>query len=290
MLKYNNSPLWKSILKSELFTNFNILTFKNEGANNKIAQYNPKTHSILFLKNILFKMALEIPFKYFKLLNKIKNRDLGGGINIKYKNINCDLDYLLAINEFIFLEDLLKETNTILEIGAGYGRTCNTILSLTDNLKEYTIVDLPEMLNLSQIYLKNVLNKELFKKIKFISVNELKNMKVDLIINIDSMQEMHENVVLEYMKYININTKNFYCNNTVGKFSPELCGWEKSENSNMALSSGVLKNIINIFCPDELLKSQKQFMINFLPTKKWKTLKHSATMPWSHYYQAIFSK
>ena len=54
MLKYNNSPLWKSIFKSKLFTNFNILTFKDEGANNKIAQYNPNTHSILFLKNILF--------------------------------------------------------------------------------------------------------------------------------------------------------------------------------------------------------------------------------------------
>lgn len=137
------------------------------------------------------------------------------------------------------------------------------------------------------MYLKIVLTKNLFKKIKFISVNELKDMKVDLIINIDSMQEMHENVVLEYMKYI--NTKNFYCKNTVGKFNPELCGWEKSENSNMALSSGVLKNIINIFCPDELLKSQKQFMIIFLPTKKWKVLKHSGTSPWSHYYQAIFS-
>jgi hypothetical protein len=128
MNKFNNSPLWKSYFNSEIFTNFNIETFKSEGANNKIAQYNPKTHSILFLKSILFKMALEIPFKYLKLLNKIKNRDLGGGINIKYKKINCDLDYLLAINEFIFLEDLLQETNTILEIGAGYGRTCHTFL------------------------------------------------------------------------------------------------------------------------------------------------------------------
>lgn len=30
-------------------------------------------------------MALEIPFKSLQLLNKIKNRDLGGGIKIKLR-------------------------------------------------------------------------------------------------------------------------------------------------------------------------------------------------------------
>lgn len=290
MNKFNKSPLWESNFDSEIFTNFNIETFKNEGANNKIAQYNSKTHSILFLKNILFNMANNLDVNFLKLLKKIKNRSLGGGITINFNGINCDLDYLLAIGELQFLDTILISSKKIMEIGAGYGRTCHSILSTKKNIENYYIIDLPEMLILSNTYLQKVLNNENYVKIKFISIFEIEDIETDLILNIDSMQEMDHNVVLNYLKYINTNTKNFYCKNTVGKFAPELCGWEKNDNSILALNSGLLKDQLNIFNPEELLIAQDKFLIKFLPTSLWKTTKHSTTSPWSHYYQALFSK
>lgn len=195
----------------------------------------------------------------------------------------------MSLEEVLFMKSCLEKGGTILEIGAGYGRTCHTILSLFPNIQEYRIVDFQQMLELSSAYLESV-SAENYKKIKFISVDSLREEPVDLVINIDSMQEMSPGAVRLYLDYINSNSLNFYCKNTVAKFCPSLCGWEESENSRIALESGLLRDRINIFSPQELDAAKNHFLEIFSPGNHWGIKSHSASLPWSHYYQALFSK
>lgn len=290
MKNFRKSELWDSILETNNFKKIDLHTFKDEGVNARITQYSHKTHSLLFLKSLLFQMASSFHNNEISLLSKIPNRDIGGGISIEYKKIRLDLDYLLALEEVIFLKNKLKKTKSILEIGAGYGRTCHTILSIYPNISEYTIIDLPEMLGLSRAYLKKVSSSENFKKINFIPIQNIKKGNFDLIINIDSMQEMDEKTAKSYLNYINNCSNAFYTKNTVGKFNPDICGFKKSKASDLASRSGLLRNKINIFCPDALEKAQKKFLLKFVPEKKWKIEKQAKTLPWPHYYQALFVK
>jgi len=286
---FDKSSLWDSILDSDCFKKINIDQFKDEGINFRIAQYNYKTHGLLFLKNILFNMA-ESFGKEFLLLDRIPNRDVGKGVSINYAGITVDLDYLLAIGEIIFLKKKLKKITSILEIGAGYGRTCHSILSLFPNIKFYHIVDLPEMIALSSAYLKKVSNEENFSKVQFVSTNDLFDQEYDLIININSMQEMNPETVEAYLLFIDENAHAFYTKNTVGKFTPAELGFERTKASELAMSSGILRDIVNIFCPKDLKKAQKNFLHKFSPGKTWLVEKEATTEPWSHYYQALYVK
>ncbi|MGV8948012.1 MAG: putative sugar O-methyltransferase [Candidatus Paracaedibacter sp.] len=292
MSKYSSNSLWNSIGSLDSFTNFDIDNFKNNRANNRMVQYSIETHSMLFFKNILFQMANSLGRDNLNLLQKIPNRHIGGGINLHYEGMTFDLDYLLSLEEVLFLKDTLQGISTILEIGPGYGRTCHSILALYKNIQEYVIVDLKEMLGISQKYLKKVLNKNDFEKITFIEVDslDLNDNRFDLVINIDSMQEMDEDIVHNYLKFINDKSIKFYTKNTLGKFDPSLFGWEKTQNAEMALNSGILKEVINIFCSKELSHAQNVYLEKFCPSSLWRPEKHSTSLPWSHYYQALYTK
>lgn len=291
MTRNDSKVLWDSILAQKNFKEFDINTFKEGGANTRITQYNYQTHGLLFLKNILYKMIQNFSEEQMNFLKKIDNRNVGGGVNITYDCVNVDLDYLLAVEEATFLSENMSEINSILEIGAGYGRTCHTLLSLFPHISEYRILDLPQMLKISKCYLEKVVSKENFSKITFISAgSEYDAKSVDLIINIDSMQEMPEETVISYLSLINKYAKFFYCNNTVGKFDPKLCGWEESEASILAMNSGILKDKVNIFCPAELNAARRKFVSLFSPGEKWSTKKQEKVDPWTHYYQVLYGK
>ena len=122
-----------------------------------------------------------------------------------------DLDYLLSLEEVLFLKDTLQEVYSILEVGPGYGRTCHSILSIFENVQEYVVIDLKEMLNISRQYLKRVLDQKDFEKITFVDVDSLhENNKIfDLVINIDSMQEMDGKVVQNYLDFIDNKAMRF---------------------------------------------------------------------------------
>ena len=105
--------------------------------------------------------------------------NLGNPPTINFMDREISLDYLLSIEECNFCEDKLNQSRIICEIGAGFGRSCHSILSLFD-VEEYIIIDLPEMIELSKTYLSAVLNINQFKKIKFIDANNF-----ELLSNID---------------------------------------------------------------------------------------------------------
>lgn len=287
----NSSILWQQILELPEFQRIDLATFKSEGANSRIAQYNSKTHGVLFLKNILLNMASSFDEKALDLLRAIPHRHLGGGLSINFEGINSlDLDYLMALEELVFLENTLKSSRTILEIGAGYGRTCHSILSTLTHIEKYTILDFPAILSLSSAYLSAVSSEENFSKIKFIPIENIADQEYDLIINIDSMQEMDEHVALDYLKYVHRNGKFFYSKNTVGKFDPSLCGWSVTDASIAALESGLLRDVIDIFSPKDLALAQERFLAAFTPSSEWALQKHGQSKPWSHYYQALYKK
>ena len=123
MKQFNKSPLWDSILEKEIFKKIDINTFKEEGANTRITHYSHQTHGLLFLKNILFQMAKTFKEDDLSLLCKIPHREIGGGVVICYQEMLVDLDYLMALEEVLFLQTQLNSTRSVLEIGAGYGRT-----------------------------------------------------------------------------------------------------------------------------------------------------------------------
>jgi len=104
------------------------------------------------------------------------------------------------------------------------------------------------------------------------------------------MQDMSETAASNYLKFIDKNSYGFYCKNTIGKFNPLLCGWKKNTNSDLAMNSGILREVIDIFNPDELRGARGVFLEKFCPGSKWTTEKHSSSQPWTHYYQALYSK
>jgi putative sugar O-methyltransferase len=95
------------------------------------------------------------------------------------------------VEEYIHLSKIENFTcfKKIVEIGAGFGRTCHVLLTMNDSIEEYIIIDLPQMIELSKIYLKKVIPNNFFK-IKFISCEDIKEFyktPSDLVININSL-------------------------------------------------------------------------------------------------------
>jgi len=292
--EFNANNMWNNI-NDVLFKDININNFRTNGnaASRISTSYNLKTHSMLFFKTILHNMAKTLTLDEKESLNRVKNRNLGNPLTIEYETgLFVDIDYLQGIKEISFLKEILNSCSNILEIGAGYGRTVHIILSLFKNINYYTIIDLKPMLNLAREYLSSVLNFENFQKIKFLpieNINTLNDKRFDLTININSLQEMQFNTAKNYLDFIDKHCKWFYTNNTLGKFDPDLCNFEKNESSNLALASGLLRNIINIFNVDQLKKARKAYIHEMQPSSKWKTIKHADCLPWPHYYQALYA-
>ena len=78
MKKIADSPLWNSILKSKAFKNIPSDFELNDAANLRIAQYNPKTHSVMFLKTLIFRMANSFKEDDLLKLSQVCNKRGGG--------------------------------------------------------------------------------------------------------------------------------------------------------------------------------------------------------------------
>ncbi len=189
-IKLEESALWKSINKKYITEEKikDLSNFKSSGINFKISLWNPKSNGLRYLKTLIYNLCASLSEKNWIQILKIRNRHIGNPITIKFKNQEICLDYLQAIYEFEFIEkNLLIDNFKILEIGAGYGRTCHTILSNNLKINSYYILDLKNCLELSRKYLSNVLIKSVFKKIHFFTIDDIcfiKNLSFDLCINI----------------------------------------------------------------------------------------------------------
>jgi putative sugar O-methyltransferase len=129
-------------------------------------------------------------------------------------------------------DELTQPIHTVMELGAGYGRTAYVYLSLQPGLR-YLVVDIPPALYLAERYLSSQFkDRRIFRfrpfssfaeiedefnqaQIAFLLPNQLELLPdkgVDLFINISSLHEMRRDQINFYLDQINRLTRHyFYC-------------------------------------------------------------------------------
>lgn len=151
---------------------FDIHKFRNIGGfNSKLSTWDPLEPSSRYFKSLLFEFASYLDNKIINhsdlklnnltkgsgieyFIKRIKKRNIGQPITINYYNNLIDIDYLLSIEEMLFLNSELSEDSIILEIGPGFGRLAHSILSNYSNIEKYYLIDLPWMIDISKKFFK----------------------------------------------------------------------------------------------------------------------------------------
>ena len=151
------------------------------------------------------------------------------------------------------------------------------------------------MLSFASKYLKIVLDDKNFKKVSFIRAQKnLSNiskfdLKNCLTININSFNEMSDNAFNIYIELINGIGGFFYTKNPVAKFNdPEIT--TNIKRKRIALNTGQIKKIINIFDGKELDKAKKNYIQTYRPSTKWKIVATKFSKPLTYYLQTIYEK
>ncbi len=297
-MKIDQNQFWKEINEKQLSPE-NIAAdfehFKSSSINHKIALFNPAVNGVRYLKTVNLLLAENLTDTERNLLRNTNNREVGNPIIIQHEGMSLCLDYLQAAKEVDFISSAFKiDNSTIIEIGAGYGRTCHTLLSNFD-VKEYCIVDLPNALQLSRKYLSTVLNAAIFEKISFVGIEDFDPSNVgnyELAINIDSFAEMDKEVVHEYLSFIDTHCVAFYVKNPVGKyFDKSLDGHSQgSEVIELALKQGLLTDIIDIDNQANVEAASLKFLHVYTPGPDWTAKGNAWAPPFSYIWQALFLK
>ncbi|EMN58581.1 putative sugar O-methyltransferase [Leptospira borgpetersenii] len=276
------SNLWKDLVsKFQNIDDHFLNSFRMPGnSNNRLAAWDPFDPTMRFFKFLLLNECGRKPDSFFIKYNKLGNVNLGNPVFItvdreKSKILSeINIDHFFSVEEYEFLEANLplRVCQNILEIGAGFGRTCQGLIKLSGTVKSYTVVDLPEMLLLSSSYLKKVLSNDEFEKVTFISPENIHLVEnIDLIINIDSFQEMPRQTVKFYMDNLVSNAKYFYSKNPIGKYTPESIGIKLGNPNQIreVLTLGLSTQIIDIFNEKELRLARRQHIEAYQPSKSF---------------------
>ena len=295
--KPTESRMWELINQTHITKEriADLTHFKSRDVNFKISLWNPQTNGVRYLKTLIYNICSSLTRENWERLCRITNRNVGNPFTIKYNGEEVCLDYIQAVYELEFMENKLgMDDLTILEIGAGYGRTCHSIMS-NHQVGSYYIVDLENCLKLCHNYLRIVLDEERFSRLYFIRTDKVKsieNLHVDLCINIDSASEMDENVVQYYLDYVDKHSDYFYVKNPVGKYSDKsLDGHIDGEESvQMALSTGVLRDIIDVDDNKAVEGERRKFLEAYRPSSGWKCIGDGWAIPWSYYWQALYKR
>ena len=316
----SKDSLW-DLVKSDEYNSeddtFNINDFRLVGGfNSRLATWDPMEKSSRFFKSLLFAFASHLDNKIIKELNidkklqgsgihhflkNISKTNLGQPLSIKYYQDNVDIDYLLSLEEILFLHKYLINCKSILEIGPGFGRLTHSIISNFNNIENYFLIDLDWMLDISKAYLKEVLNKENFSKIKFISVEEYNNKnfdiissqsKIDMAINIDSFQEMPTDVAKDYLKFIGDTCEYFYSKNAICKYKPSDVDIHLKDESQYraALEMGLCKEVIDIYNTNEIEIQKENYFKSYCP-KNFKLKKSEQCFgQYLYYFSSLYKK
>ncbi len=126
-MKYSPSKLWNYNNSNNVkdFSIDDLCDFKRSATNFKIASFNPHTNGVRYLKTLILSLTQNRCASFWSLLNSIENRDIGNPIDICVNDTQVCLDYFQAVDEIMFLDSHINLNGiSVLEIGAGYGRTC----------------------------------------------------------------------------------------------------------------------------------------------------------------------
>ncbi len=267
-----NSRLLKPILNDKI--NIKVdgkeLNRKYEFIDEKLAKtYNKYT---LILLNYLNNKNL------VNYLNLINEDEYGNPIYITFNQRKHSFS---SLNSIIELETINKNLNMdkikrIIEIGAGSGRTCSSLIKMKENLN-YTICDIPPALFVAQTNLEKIFpKKKIFKfrsfksyneikdefekaEIKFLTSDQLKYLPsktFDLSIAIDCLHEMNKNQVIKYFNEFDRLSLNLF-------FKCQNIQWAKFDNNKFTID-------------------------NYPINKNWKKILHEKCFIPNDYFNAIY--
>ena len=267
------------------------------GANKRLAAWDPFDTTARYFKFLLFNLARNQPAAFFNCHAELGNTELGSPTSVKVAGQLINMDYLLSVEEFLFLKAALpvNKLDSVVEIGAGFGRTCHTLIALLTRLERYTIVDIKDVLNLSRSYLKQVLDDDQFAKIVFIDKDnegQWSGLKSDLVININSFQEMPEAVIAAYEAGIIANAKYAYIKNPICKYHPSSIGLpvEDIDKSLDVFALGRCKDIVDIFDEDALIEARKNYLRVYSPGLGWKVIAEQPLGAFPYLHNALFGR
>jgi putative sugar O-methyltransferase len=273
-----------------------LSSFKSKSINFKIGFWDPEVNGLRYLKALIYNLVAGLTDENWKRLRRIRNRAVGEPITVTYDGELVCLDYLQAVLELDFIAGNVDLDHArVLEIGAGYGRTCHTMLSNHD-LLEYHIIDLPNSLKLSAAYLEAVLEPEQFAKVRFTPTTDVDERYAttdfDLTVNISSFSEMNVATVDSYLAMIDARSRYFYIRDAVGKYlDGSLDGHaEGREVVQLALSTGKLRDVIDIYDQAAVESHAAAFVDAYRPGPGWACVADAWARPWSHYRQAVFGR
>jgi putative sugar O-methyltransferase len=296
--KPGQSPLWAHINQTQITkeTTMDLTNFKSGGVNFKIALWDPQVNGVRYLKALIYNLCANLSLDNWNRLRQIRNREVGNPVAVKYNGEIVCMDYLQAVFEMEFMANNINlDGLSILEIGAGYGRTCHTVVSNHDVIAYY-IIDLENSLDVAKRYLSVVLDKEQFTKIHFVKIDDVDKLagatRFDLCINIDSFAEMNGDTVKYYLALVDAQCHYFYVKNPVGKYLDKSLDNHSQGNEivALALSTGVLTDIIDIHDSQVVEAQVQKFIFAYQPAEKWKCIANEWAIPWSYYWQALYQR
>ncbi|MEO8677456.1 MAG: putative sugar O-methyltransferase [Vicinamibacterales bacterium] len=294
-----SSKLWEEVIRQqfasvddEFLSGFRA----PEGAQRFVA-WSPYERSSRYLKFLLFAIADRQTAEFFDAYRKIGNCAVGNPLSIRYSDCDLNADYLAAVEEWLFLLRAggLDGVERVAEIGAGFGRTCHTLMRLASSIREYTIIDLEPMLNLSRAYLQKAA-PDLVDRVRFVSSLDGRTqdaVTADLVINIDSFQEMPPPVIDDYMRRIVAGARSFYCKNPVGKYLPGTVGLpdpgphERPE----VFELGYCRGVVDIFDDHALREARIAYLEAYRPSADRGVYTVAAAKPmemFAYYHHALY--
>ncbi len=298
-MSHKISDLWNS-LSDELFARVDddfVDNFRTPGgANNRLAAWDPFDATMRYYKFILFEAARHRPESFYDLYRRLGDTSVGNPVSVKVKSLDINLDYLFSVDEFLFLDSAMdtRSVDTVIEIGAGFGRTCHALTRLLPHLDSYTIIDLPQLLKLSRAVLTRTVPDQM-NKISFVDAtdeNAWRGIESDLVINIDSFQEIPPETIDKYYESVIRNAGAFYIKNPIGKYTPDSVGVGTAAGNPARLqdvfSLGYCRDVIDIFDEDALLPARAAFVSAYAPGDDWRAAAQAPMELVPYYHNTLY--
>ena len=269
--------------------------FKSGDANFKLTLWDPRANGVRYLKTLLYSVSGRLSPVDRERLRRTRHRDIGNPITVRHDSDEIDMDYLRAVQEVGFIADRVNLHGArVVEIGAGYGRTCHALMS-NHQVAEYHIVERDTSLRLARSYLRAVLDPEQFAKVTFHSAAEAGStfpVEAELAINIDSFACMEPDTVRSYLTLVDERCRNFYVNGPVGKYLDKALDdhSQGTEQVNTALSSGLLREVLDIYDSEAVHAQSRKFVSTYTPGPFWECVAEASTPVWSHYWQGLYRR
>lgn len=278
-----------------------LSNFREPGnANNRLAAWDPFDKSMRYFKFLFFHQIQTKDNLFFSNYARIGSTLLGNPITLYAPSGDAiNLDHFFAIEEYTFLHENLNlsKIDHVVEIGAGFGRTAQALIKLVGNIKTYTIIDIPEVLSLSYRYLEKILEKEEFAKLDFVNALSLPGDRrdfhhVDLVVNIDSFQEMPKETIRFYFEQVISNARFFYSKNAVAKYRPESVGlYDVNEKQLLdVFSLGLSTDVIDIFRERELIRARQMHVEQYRPSKQFTEIAQEPLGIFPYYQNVLYGK